>query len=58
MLGFEEWMEVKDLKRQGQSIKQICRMTEYSRNTVRKVLREGPPKRAAEAKRVSRQDRS
>ncbi|MBK7706810.1 MAG: IS21 family transposase [Acidobacteria bacterium] len=56
MLGMEEWMEVKDLKRQGHSIKQICRMTGYSRNTVRKVLREGSPKRAAETKRGSKLD--
>jgi len=56
MLGMEEWMEVKDLKRQGHSIKQICRMTGYSRNTVRKVLREAAPKRAAEARRPSKLD--
>jgi hypothetical protein len=43
MLGMEEWMEVKDLKRQGHSIKEICRRTSYSRNTVRKVLREAGP---------------
>ena len=40
MLGMEEWMEVKDLHRQGHSIRQICRLTGYSRNTVRKVLRD------------------
>ncbi len=37
MLNMEEWMEVKDLHRQGHSIRQICRLTGYSRNTVRKV---------------------
>jgi transposase len=43
MLDMEEWMEVKDLHRQGHSIRQICRLTGYSRNTVRKVLRESVP---------------
>jgi len=56
MLGMEEWMEVKDLKRQGHSIKQICRMTGYSRNTVRKVLREGSPKRREAQRRASKLD--
>lgn len=43
MLRMEGWMEVKDLHRQGHSIRQICRLTGYSRNTVRKVLRESVP---------------
>jgi transposase len=56
MLGWEEWMEVKDLKRQGHSIKEICRRTSYSRNTVRKVLREAGPVRRARKKRFSKLD--
>jgi transposase len=47
MLGMEEWMEVKELKRQGHSIKEICRRTSDSRNTVRKILREAGPIRRA-----------
>lgn len=56
MLGMEEWMEVKDLKRQGHSIKDICRRTSYSRNTVRKILREAGPIRRARKKRFSKLD--
>lgn len=56
MLGMEEWMEVKDLKRQGHSIKEICRRTSYSRNTVRKILREAGPIRHARKKRFSKLD--
>lgn len=36
MLNLEGWIEVKDLHRQGHSIRQICRLTGYSRNSVRK----------------------
>jgi transposase len=56
MLGMEEWMEVKDLKRQGHSIREICRRTSYSRNTVRKVLREAGPVRRVRKKRISKLD--
>ena len=56
MLGMEEWMEVKDLKRQGHSIKHICRTTGYSRNTVRKMLREAGPVRRARKNRRSKLD--
>lgn len=43
MLDMEDWMEVKDLYRQAHSIRQICRLSGYSRNTVRKVLRHSVP---------------
>ena len=56
MLGMEEWMEIKDLKRQGHSIREICRRTSYSRNTVRKVLREAGPIRRVRKKRFSKLD--
>lgn len=56
MLGWEEWMEVKDMYRQGHSIKHICRATGYSRNTVRRMLREAGPVRRARKKRVSKLD--
>lgn len=53
MLILEDWMEIKDLYRQGHSIRQICRLTGYSRNTVRKVLRESVPQQKARKKRAS-----
>ena len=56
MLGWEEWMEVKDMYRQGHSIKHICRVTSYSRNTVRKMLREAGPIRRVRKKRGSKLD--
>lgn len=56
MLGMEEWMEVKELKREGHSIKEICRRTSYARNTVRKILREAGPLRRARKKRFSKLD--
>lgn len=56
MLGWEEWMEVKELRRQGHSIKHICRVTGYSRNTVRKMLREAGPIRGARKKHRSKLD--
>ena len=56
MLQMEDWMEVKDLYRQGHSIRQICRLTGYSRNTVRKVLRESVPPRKTRKKRASMLD--
>lgn len=56
MLNMEEWMEVRDLHRQGHSIRQICRLTGYSRNTVRKVLRESILKPKLRKKRASMLD--
>lgn len=56
MLIWEDWMEIKDLHRQGHSIRQICRLTGFSRNTVRKVLREGVPQQKARKKRASMLD--
>jgi transposase len=43
MLNLEEWMDVKDLQRQGHSIRSIAEMTGRSRNTVRRQLREAVP---------------
>lgn len=56
MHGMEEWMEVKGLYRQGHSIKEICRKMGYSRNTVRKILRQGTPVRRARKKHRSKLD--
>jgi transposase len=39
MLNWEELMDISILYKEGHSIKQIVRMTGYSRNTVRKALR-------------------
>jgi transposase len=39
MLKVENWMDIKELYRNGCKIKQIARMTGYSRNTVRKFLK-------------------
>lgn len=41
MLTKEEEMEIEILSKQGHSIRQIARITGRSRNTVRKILREG-----------------
>jgi transposase len=43
MLGREEWMDLQLLRREGHSIKAIARRTGLSRNTVRRMLRGGPP---------------
>jgi len=43
MLRMEKWMDIKMLKQQGHSIRQIAELTAHSRNTVRKVLRGQAP---------------
>jgi transposase len=43
VLKVEEWMDIKALHKEGHSIRQIARMTSFSRNTVRRVLREAGP---------------
>lgn len=43
MLKAEEWMDIKDLHRQGHSIRTISELTGLARNTVRRVLREQVP---------------
>lgn len=50
MLDMEEWMDIKGMKREGHSIREISRRTGRARNTVRKVLRHKAP-----AKKKSRQ---
>lgn len=40
MITEERCMEIQILYRQGKSIREICRLTGLSRNTVRKYLRE------------------
>jgi transposase len=51
MLVTEEAVEIRVLKRQGKSIREIARMLELSRNTVRRYLRsEGVPHYQREAR--------
>jgi transposase len=44
MLSVEEWMDIKDLHRQGHSVREIAKITGRSRNTVRAALKERAPK--------------
>ncbi len=53
MIGLEEWMDVKDLHRQGLSQRQIARMTGLSRNTIAKILAAPAPKPFAKPPRKS-----
>lgn len=53
MLGLEDWMDILHLHKQGHSIRQICRISGVSRNTVRKVLRNGSPPKKKRKKRKS-----
>ncbi len=51
MLVAEEAVEIRVLRRQGKSIREIARMLDVSRNTVRRYLRvEGSPRYAREAR--------
>src|SRR5687767_4492807 len=43
MLSMEEWMDIKDLHRQGHSVREIARLTGHARNTVRAVIKEKAP---------------
>lgn len=43
MLSWEEWMEARSLLAQGCSIREVARLTGYSRNTVAKLGEHGPP---------------
>ena len=43
MLELEEWMEIKDLHRQGMSKREIARLTGHSRNTIARLLRQKAP---------------
>lgn len=56
MLKLEAWMDIKDLHRQGHSIRTIAELTGLARNTVRRVLREQVPQPAKGRARASRLD--
>ncbi len=43
MIGFDRWVEVKGLRRQGWSIRKIARELGLHRKTVRKILRQERP---------------
>ena len=53
MLDMEEWMDIKGMKREGHSIREISRRTGRSRNTVRKVLRHKAPEKKKRRQKVS-----
>jgi transposase len=53
VLKVEEWMDIRTLSREGHSIKAICRLTGFSRNTVRRVLRDAGPRDYRSPERVS-----
>lgn len=53
MLDMEEWMDIKGMKREGHSIREISRRTGRARNTVRKVLRHKAPEKRKSRRRAS-----
>lgn len=56
MLNLDQYMDIKLLHRQGNSIRAIARITGYSRNTVRKALAAKKPPSFAAPKRASKLD--
>lgn len=56
MLKVEEWMDLKVLAAEGQSIRAIAEMTGLSRNTVRRALRQRAPEKATPGERESKLD--
>jgi len=56
VLEVEEWMDIRTLRKEGHSIKSIARITGFSRNTVRRVLREAGPSGFRVPERASRLD--
>jgi transposase len=56
MIKVDQFMNIKELKQQGLSIRDIARMTGHSRNTVRKVLRGEHTLKAKSPERSSRLD--
>ena len=56
MIGVDQMMDVRDLNRQGHSIRAIARLTGLSRNTIRTVLRGERSLKRQESPRVSELD--
>lgn len=56
MLKVEAWMDIKLLSQQGHSIRAIGRLSGYSRNTIRRVLRQKAPEPFHVPRRASKLD--
>ena len=56
MLDRDQTMDILVLRKQGRSIRRIARETGHSRNTVRRVMRDGGPRPFRAAKRASKLD--
>lgn len=56
MLKSEDWMDIHALRREGHSIKALARLTGWSRNTVRRQLRQAAPAAYRTPPRPSRLD--
>jgi transposase len=56
MLRAEDWMDIHALRREGHSVKAIARLTGFSRNTVRRQLRQAVPSLPPKVQRPSQLD--
>jgi transposase len=56
MIDSEQWMDIKELRRQGLSQRQIAKQTGFSRNTVAKILGQNTPKPFQQTPRLSALD--
>src|SRR5260221_14001597 len=56
MLRLEQWMDLHVLHKQGHSIRAIAELSGHARNTVRKMLRQSPPKGFQKPQRPSHLD--
>jgi len=56
MIKVDQFMDIKELKQQGHSIRDIAQLTGHSRNTIRKVLRGAHTLKAKTAPRASQLD--
>src|SRR5262249_18810928 len=56
MLEAEDWMDIHALRREGHSVKAIARLSGFSRNTVRRQLRQAAPSLPAKVQRPSQLD--
>lgn len=56
MLKLEEWMDIKELHRQGYSIRKITEITGRSRNTIRRKFKKKTPASFTPGPRASKLD--
>lgn len=56
MIKMEDWMDIKMLHKEGNSIRAIARITGLSRNTISKIVRDKVPKEFKKVKRKSKLD--